>query len=54
MILPVNKKLWSAEWRELYEERAGILEFEGHLRRDKAEIEAENGVRRIAERDICP
>jgi hypothetical protein len=34
------------EWVEDYEERAGILEFDGRLRRDQAEAEARQEIRK--------
>jgi hypothetical protein len=51
VILPVNRALWPAEWFLLWQERAAIMEFDGHMSRDKAELEAENDVRRIVERE---
>ena len=39
-----------AEWRELYQERAGIMEFEGHMSRERAEKLAELDVRKLCER----
>jgi hypothetical protein len=36
----------SSEWVEEYEERAGILEFDGRLRRDQAEAEANQEIRK--------
>jgi hypothetical protein len=48
VILPRKIADWPAEWRERYEERAGIMEFEGNLPRAMAERRAEEDMRRIA------
>jgi len=40
---------WPPEWRELYEERSAILEYEGNMSRKWAELEAEKDTRRHAE-----
>jgi hypothetical protein len=48
MILPLDKSRWPAEWRELYEERAGIIEFMSNLSRESAEFRAEYDIREIA------
>ncbi len=50
MILPPTIDRWPAEWRELYQERAGIMEFEGHMSRERAEKLAELDVRKLCER----
>ena len=44
-VLPVRVADWPAESRDDFEERAGILEFDGGLARMDAEIEAERLVR---------
>jgi hypothetical protein len=51
MQLPRNREDWSAFWRELYEERAGIKEFDGKLPRPMAEREAETEIRKLAWRE---
>jgi hypothetical protein len=43
--LPVEITEWPAEWRERYEERAAIIEFDGGQRRADAENRAEKLVR---------
>lgn len=49
MILPVYLYDWPQEWIALWHERAGIMEFEAGMTRAKAEKEAENDIRRLAE-----
>jgi hypothetical protein len=39
--LPADIQQWPAEWRYRYEERAGIMEFDGNADRATAELEAE-------------
>ena len=51
MNLPPNKAAWPAKWRELYEERAGIMEADAKLSRQVAEIRAEQDIRRQAAMD---
>jgi hypothetical protein len=48
MNLPPNPAAWPPHWQELYEERAGIMEFQGNLSRIAAEMRAEQDVRRQA------
>jgi hypothetical protein len=48
MNLPLNIAAWPANWRELYEERAGIIEFQANLSRPTAEFRAEQDVRKLA------
>jgi hypothetical protein len=43
--LPARPQDWPAKWRELYEERAGIMEFQGNMRREDAERNAEANIR---------
>ncbi|MBU4000655.1 hypothetical protein KKG29_05820 [Patescibacteria group bacterium] len=43
--LPSTLDKQSEEWREAYEERAGIMEFDGKLPRPKAEKTAEECLR---------
>ena len=47
--LPLNKSDWPAEWKELCEERAAIMEYQGNIPRKQAEREAEADIRRIVE-----
>lgn len=48
MSLPEKISDWPAEWRELWIERAGIMEFEGGMRRWQAEKRAEEDIRKLA------
>jgi len=48
MNLPPNIAAWPASWRFLYEERAGIFQFDGLMSKDQAELLAESEVRRQA------
>ena len=48
MNLPPNRAAWPARYRELFEERAGIIEFMANLTRATAEFRAEQDVRKIA------
>jgi len=48
MNLPLSITAWPAYYRELYEERAAIMEFQGNLSRQTAEFRAAEDVRRIA------
>ena len=50
--LPVRISDWPQEWRELWAERAGVMEFEAGMSRKEAEREAENDIRRIVERNF--
>ena len=43
--LPTHVKDWPLKWRELYEERAGIMEFQGNMRKEDAERNAEANIR---------
>ncbi len=43
--LPTNIADWPEDWREVFEERAGIMEYDGYLSRDEAEQWAETIVR---------
>jgi len=51
MILPVKINDWPSEWRELWQERAAIMEIEGHQRRTEAERDAERDIRKIARQE---
>jgi hypothetical protein len=46
--LPPNRAAWPAKYRELFEERAGIIEFMSNLPRQTAEGRAEADIRRLA------
>ena len=48
MNLPAQIDRWPKLWRERYEERAGIIEFQGNVTRGTAEIRAEQDVRKLA------
>lgn len=48
MTLPDNISAWPSYWRECYEERAGIMEFQANLPRREAERRAEAEVRKQA------
>jgi hypothetical protein len=39
--LPAARKDWPADWRHDFEERAGIMEYDGRLTRAEAERRAE-------------
>lgn len=45
VVLPFEPSSWPAPWREEYEERAAIMEYDGGLPRAKAERFAERCVR---------
>ena len=49
MSLPANIDRWPVLWREHFEERAAIMQFDGRMSRDQAELLAESEVRREAE-----
>ena len=44
-VLPVDRAAWPEGWREAFEERAGIVQFEAGRSRELAEREAEHQVR---------
>lgn len=50
MILPRSIAAWPLIWKELYEERAALMEFSGNITRQDAEREAERDIRGQAER----
>ena len=60
-VLPDNIDAWPRKYRELYEERAAIIEFQGNMSRTDAEFRAECDIRKqkIAEqtkeqqRELC-
>ena len=43
--LPENRKFWPEEWIDGFEERSGIMEFDGDLDRMEAEQLAEDRIR---------
>lgn len=47
MTLPLDLTTWPEPWRELFEERAGILEFTANYPRWKAEVMAEADIRKL-------
>lgn len=48
MQLPSKIADWPKYYAELYEERAGIYEFEGKMSRKNAELQAEKDIRKLA------
>lgn len=48
MNLPANPAAWPKYWRELYEERAALIEYQANLSRETAEFRAQIDVRRQA------
>ena len=48
MNLPLNRAHWPTHFRELFEERAAIIEFMGNLSRATAEFRAEADIRKLA------
>jgi hypothetical protein len=52
MTLPVKISDWPAEWLELWNERAGIMEAEGKMLRWRAEREAERDIRKLESRAL--
>lgn len=42
--LPIN---WNSRWRDMWQERAGIMEFDGNMTRADAEQMALEDVKRI-------
>jgi len=46
--LPPNRAAWPKKWREVWEERAAIIEYLGNLSRPTAEFRAEQDVRKQA------
>jgi hypothetical protein len=51
MSLPANIDRWPVLWREHFEERAAIMQFDGRLSRDQAELLAESEARREADQE---
>ena len=52
MNLPPNPAAWPSKFRELYEERAAIMEYEGKLNRATAAWRAEQDIRKLAAQEI--
>jgi hypothetical protein len=48
MNLPEKVSQWPSDWRQLFEERAGIIEFMSNLSRPTAEFRAEQDIRKLA------
>ena len=42
---------WPKKWRELYEERAALIEYQANLLRSTAEFRAEQDIRKLAARE---
>lgn len=49
MILPRSIRDWPPRFRELFSERAGIIEFEANVNKFAAESLAEIDIRKVAE-----
>lgn len=49
-ILPQNVRDWPDIWRDRYEERAAVLQYEAKFTRYVAEKLAEQDTRRVAEK----
>jgi hypothetical protein len=43
---------WPVEWKDLWAERAAIMEHEGKMSKSEAEKEAEDDIRRLVERNF--
>ena len=48
MQLPLKLADWPKIWAELFEERAGLMEFDGGFSKAEAEYEAEKDIRKQA------
>ena len=48
MNLPPNRAAWPAFWKELFEERAALIEYQANLSRETAEFRAEIDIRKQA------
>ena len=51
MNLPLHRARWPSKWIELWAERAAIIEYQGNLSREVAEIRAEQDIRKVAGRE---
>jgi hypothetical protein len=49
MNLPPNIAAWPQLWREAFEERAAIMQFDGLMSQNQAELLAESELRREAD-----
>jgi hypothetical protein len=54
MNLPPKIENWPERWRELFAERAGLIEFMANLSRPTAEFRAEQDIRAVAAREAAP
>jgi hypothetical protein len=54
MNLPLQISAWPPRWRELYEERAGIIEFQAKVSRMTAEFRAADDIRKLAKEEREP
>jgi hypothetical protein len=50
MILQPTIENWPDEWKFLWHERAGIMEHEGNMTRERAQKLAELDIRKLCER----
>jgi hypothetical protein len=48
VILPGELYKWPAIWQELWNERVGIMQFEGGMSEKQAKYEAERDIRKLA------
>jgi hypothetical protein len=48
MTLPPNPAAWPPRWKELWAERAAIIEYEANVSRFTAETRAEMDIRKVA------
>jgi hypothetical protein len=48
MMLPFKLSDWPEDWKFLFNERAGIMEFDGGFSKAEAEYEAEKDIRKQA------
>ena len=49
--LPLKIADWPSYWRELYEERAGIMEYSANLEKSAAKYWAERDIRKQFEKE---
>ena len=48
MNLPPNPVAWPARWKELWAERAAIMEYQANMSREVAEYRAAQDIRKLA------
>jgi len=48
MNLPPNPAAWPARWKELWAERAAIMEYQANMTREVAEYRAAQDIRKLA------